>query len=88
MNEVIPETVGQFTNICDKNGKNILGEDVVKLCDTNPVIFKMKIKTLQRMDIKLCLSAVNNRKVAENYFQRQIEVVGNIFQPRTLEVEK
>jgi uncharacterized phage protein (TIGR01671 family) len=85
--EVVPETVGQFTGICDKNGKEIFEGDIVKLCDTNPVMFKVEIK-LAKYGYKTVFIDIDNGKVAENYFLDKCEVVGNIFNPELLEVEK
>lgn len=33
--EVVPETVGQYTGLTDKNRKNIFKGDIVRLCDEN-----------------------------------------------------
>lgn len=84
--EVSRESVGQFTGLCDKNGKKIYEGDIVKLCDTNPILFRVEI-ILARYGYKTVFKLLDDGTIAQCYFLDKCEVVGNIHDnPELLEV--
>lgn len=93
--EVIPETVGQFTGLTDKNGKKIFEGDIVKEWSSH---WKTPLKTEINIYEVVCeylgsLHLIRKTEYGENstplYRRSVVEVIGNIYDnPKLLGVEE
>lgn len=94
--EVVPETVGQYTGITDDNGKKIFEGDILKVVDSKykrTYITKVCIY-FNTLCVKTCGNSYESTPIgfanaiwdSESY---KVEVIGNIYDnPELLEVEK
>ena len=90
--EIIPETLCQFTGLCDKNGKKIWENDICDRKEKYPEVVKMA-----NGDWTLDYSYVSHKERGACYCnlgfyaeeRKCVEVIGNIFDnPELLEVQE
>lgn len=73
---VIPETIGQFTGLKDKNGVRIFEGDIVSLVKHDGLIYKVVYVPCR---YELVNSKGVNCFVLDIYKSENIEVIGNIY---------
>lgn len=84
---VIDKTVGQFTGLLDKNGREVYEGDIVKHIPRNETY------VCEWTAIHACFTFVENIEYGESYYfqkidEKKIEIIGNIYDNPELLNEK